>query len=81
MAAAKRDHPPPNHAGHLGNANLLATTSHAGLFTSFMGATQTSLPPSSWAQLAHSPSKTITLHQADAKSSNRCTNALFLATF
>jgi hypothetical protein len=34
--AAERDHPPPNHAGHLGNANLLATTSHSGLLTNFV---------------------------------------------
>ena len=43
MAAAERDHPPPNHAGHLGNTNLLATTSHAGLLANFVGAAHASL--------------------------------------
>jgi hypothetical protein len=33
---AERDHPPPNHIGHLGNANLLTTTPHAGLLANFV---------------------------------------------
>jgi hypothetical protein len=39
---AKRDHPPSNHAGHLGNA-LLATTSHDGLLANFMRAAHAGL--------------------------------------
>ena len=37
--------------------------------------------PSSWVQLAHGPSRTVALHQANTKLSNHCANAIFLATF
>ena len=39
--AAERGRPPSHHAGHLGNANLLGTTSHVGLLTNSMGASHT----------------------------------------
>jgi hypothetical protein len=35
-AAAVRDCLPPNHAGQLGNSNLLATIFHAGLLANFV---------------------------------------------
>jgi hypothetical protein len=80
--AAERDRLPPLHTGHLGNANLLATTSHIGLLANSMGAIHAGLLAIFVVTISTWSHQTATLHwQTDTKPSIHRVNALLLAAF